>query len=275
MGSAMLRGRSFHDRDTAASAPVVVINQTLARLCCEANDPLGALIYFGQLPTAHKERGLELVGVVADSKDLALNINTYPTIFLPQAQCPNDFTASSNSAYLAAWIIRTSVPLHSKELQPVINEVDSTQPVVDLKPMKSIINASVGSSRFYGMLSGSFAFLAVVLAAIGLYGVIAYSVTQRTREIGVRMALGARRADVLWLVLREGLLLAVFGTLLGLALALALTRFLNSLLFEVKTNDPVILVSLAFGLLLVSLLASYIPARKATKVDPMVALRYE
>jgi putative ABC transport system permease protein len=275
LGSTILRGRSFYEQDTGASAPVAIINQTLARLCCEGNDPLGALIYFGQSPTTHKGRGLQVVGVVTDSKDQALNINTYPTIFLPQAQCPDDFTTGSNSAYLAAWIVRTSVPLYAKELQSVINEVDSTQPIVDLKSMKMIINDSVGSSRFYGMLISSFAVLAVALAVIGLYGVIGYSVAQRTREIGVRMALGARGSDVLWLVLRQGLLLAVIGTLFGLALALVLTRLLNSLLFEVKTNDPAILVSLAFGLLLVSLLASYIPARRATRIDPMVALRYE
>jgi putative ABC transport system permease protein len=275
LGSPMLRGRFFHEHDMTQSAPVVIINQTLAQRCCEGNNPLGAMIYFGQSPTPHTDRGLEVVGIVADSKDQALNINTYPTIFLPQAQCPDDFTTGSNSAYLAAWIVRTSVPLHQKELQGVINEVDPTQPLVDLKPMATIINESAGSSRFYGILIGSFAVLAAALAGIGLYGVIAYLVAQRTREIGIRMALGAERSDVLWLALREGLRLGAVGTLLGVVLALGLTRLLKSLLFEVKTNDPVILCTIAFGFLLVSLLASYIPARRAANVDPMVALRYE
>src|SRR5262249_12428059 len=161
----------------------------------------------------------------------------------------------SNSAYLTAWIVRTSVPLHYKELQGVINEVDPTQPLVDLKPMTTIINESVKSSRFYGMLIGSFAVLASALAGIKLYGVIAYLVAQRTREIGIRMALGAGRSDVLWLALREGLRLGTIGTLLGVVLALGLTHLLRSLMFEVKTNDPVILATIAVGFLLVSLLA--------------------
>ncbi len=276
MGITILRGRAFHDADTASSAPVVIVNQTLARRCCKARDPLGAQVYLQQLPgSTHTEAGREIVGVVADNKDVGLDEDTWPTIFVPQAQFPDSFTAYSSGVFLAAWIVKTAVPLRLAEVQRLVSEVDSGQPVVDLKPMTSIISDSVGPPRFYVMLFAAFAGLALALAAIGLYGVIAYSVTQRIHEIGVRMALGARRGDVLRLVVGGGFRLAAVGTLIGLALALGLTRLLQSFLFEVKPNDPATLAGVALGLLLVSLLASYVPARRATKVDPMVALRYE
>ena len=223
----------------------------------------------------HRELGREVVGVVADNKDVGLDQNTWPTMFVPQAQCPDDFTTYSNSAFLAAWIVRTAVPLRVANVARLAAEVDPTQPVVDVKPMTTIIQDSVGPSRFYGMLIAAFAGLALVLASVGLYSVIAYSVAQRTHEIGIRMALGARSGDVLRMVVGEGLGLAAVGTVIGLGLALALTRLLRSLLFEVKPGDPMTLAAVVLGLLAVSLLASYIPARRAASVDPMVALRHD
>ena len=269
MGIPLVRGRGFSESDTAASAPVVVTNQTLARRCCEGQDALAAQVYL------EKEFGRGVVGVVADNKDVGLDQDPWPTLFVPQAQFPDGSTAYSDRVFLAAWIVKTAVPLRLADVQRLASQVDPTQPVVDLKPMTSIVSDSVGPSRFYGVLIAAFAALALALAAIGLYGVIAYSVTQRIHEIGVRMALGARSGDVLRLVVGEGLRLAAVGTVIGMVLALGLTRLLRSILFEVRPTDPATLVGVASGLLLVSLLASYIPARRATKVDPMVALRYE
>jgi len=276
MGIPILRGRSLKDQDTAGTAPTVVINQTLARRCCEGRDPLGAQVYLGQSSgNMHTGAGREVVGVVADNKDVGLDQDTYPTIFVPQAQFPDGLTTGSNSAFLAAWIVKTSVPLRVSEVQRMVSQVDSSQPVVDLKPMNTIIENSVGSSRFYATLIAAFAGLAVALAAIGLYGVIAHSVVQRTHELGVRIALGAGSRDVLCLVLGQGLKLAVAGSAIGLVGAFALTRLLQALLFGVKPRDPATFLGVTLLLVGVALVASYIPARRATKIDPVTALRHE
>jgi putative ABC transport system permease protein len=271
LGIPVLRGRLLGDQDTAGAPPVVVVNQTLAHRCCEGKDTLGSLVYLGQSEgNQARGTGREVVGVVGDSKDWRLDRDPHPTIFLPQGQAPDGFPANR-----AAWIIKTSVPLGLPEVQRLVNQVDSTQPIIELRPMRAIISDSVGTSRFYATLIAAFAGLAVALAAIGLYGVIAYSVVQRTHEWGVRMALGAGSRDVLWLVLGQGFRLALAGSALGLAGASVLTRLLQALLFGVKPRDPATFLGAALLLVGVALAASYLPARRATKVDPMVALRYE
>jgi len=156
-----------------------------------------------------------------------------------------------------------------------VSAIDREQPVTDIKSMRDVIAETVASRKFNMLLFGLFAAIAVVLAAMGIYGVISYSVVERTQEIGVRVALGAQRVDVMNLVLRGGLSLALIGLAIGLAGAFALTRLMKSLLFDVTSTDAATFGLVTFGLLLVALFACYIPARRATKVDPMVALRYE
>jgi putative ABC transport system permease protein len=160
-------------------------------------------------------------------------------------------------------------------IREAVRAIDKDQPVDKITTMSSVVSASIVDRSFYMQLLGTFASLAFILAAVGIYGVVSYSVAQRTREIGIRVALGARRRDVLGLVLREALRLTALGVALGLVGAFVATRVLRSLLFEVKPTDPATFICLSLLLTFVALVASYIPARRATKVDPLVALRYE
>jgi putative ABC transport system permease protein len=210
---------------------------------------------------------MEIVGVVRDVKH-ELNLAVTPEYYLPHAQ------DSWNAMVLVA---RTNVEPGS--LAPQIRQqvwaIDKDQPVFDVRTMEEVRSLSVTVYTFSSVMVGVFAGVALLLAAVGIYGVMAFVVTQRTQEIGIRMALGARARDVLKLVVRNGMSLALIGVVAGLAGAFALTRLLQSLLFGVTPTDALTFAIVTFGLLLVALLACYIPARRATKVDPLVALRYE
>jgi putative ABC transport system permease protein len=255
------KGRALDDHDTASSQPVVVVNETMARQIWPGEEPLGKRIKHG-----FKEQVAEVVGVVADVKYAGLDQQTKPEMYAPFSQRPRPFMRI---------VVRTkSDPLMlSDSIRTAVKGLDKDQPVDKITTLTAVVRASIGSRRFYLQLLGSFAALAFVLAAVGIYGVVSYSVAQRTREIGVRMALGARQTDVLSLVLVEGFRLTMLGVVLGLAGAVAATRLLTDLLFEVKPTDPITFISLATLLAVVALFASYIPARRATKVDPLVALR--
>jgi putative ABC transport system permease protein len=215
-----------------------------------------------------KEQVAEVVGVIGDVKYAGLDQQTKPEMYAPFAQRPWPFMRI---------VVRTkSDPMNlAAAIRTETRAIDKDQPVDKLTTMASVVSASIATRRFYGQLLGAFAALAFILASVGIYGIVAYSVTQRTREIGIRMALGAKQSDVLRLELAEGFRLAILGVVLGLAGAFAATRVLTSLLFEVKPTDPMTLIGLSILLAAVALLASYIPARRATKVDPLVALRYE
>ncbi len=260
----LLKGRWFDDHDTAESQPVVVINETMARqISPDYEEALGKRIKHG-----FKSQVAEVVGVIGDVKYAGLDQQTKPEMYAPFAQRAWPFmrvvARSKSDPSLVAATIREAV-----------RAVDKDQPVDKLTTMSSVVSASIVSRSFYMQLLGTFAALAFILAAIGIYGVVSYSVAQRTREIGIRVALGARRKDVLGLVLKEALRLTAVGVGLGLIGAFAATRVLRSLLFEVKPTDPATFICLSLLLTLVALLASYIPARRATRVDPLVALRYE
>ena len=265
MGVPLVKGRYLDEHDVAGATPVILVNQALASTVFPGQDPLGQFItQFG--PGMDK---LQVVGVVGNVRDLELERAPRPEVFLPFGQ------AHWTSAFVAVRT-RTSDPLALiPAVQNAVWSVDKTVPLASVRTMQDMIALSLVQRKFTMTLLGLFAGLALVLAAIGLYGVMSYSVSQRTREIGIRMALGAQKKDVLKMVVGQGMGLTVAGVVLGIAGSLAMTRLLAGLLFGVSATDPGTFVLLAVALAGVALAANYIPARRATTVDPMVALRYE
>jgi putative ABC transport system permease protein len=271
MGIPVLRGRRFQETDNGSSRLVVVVNEAFAHKCCADGKVLGRQV---ALPEGWKSSlDREIVGVVGDTKEFGIAAPAPPAVFFPAAQLDDHLVRHffSNSS----WAIRSETVLNVSELQRAVAEVDSGEAVADFVPMSQRVAESLAANRFVGSLMAAFAGLAVSLAAIGLYGMLSYSVGRRTHEIGVRIALGAQKRDVLRLVIRQGMILALIGVAMGVAGALALSRFLSSMLYGVKPTDPLTFVTVSLILSGVALVACYIPARRATKVDPMVALRHE
>ena len=269
MSIPLLRGRDITERDLPDTPQVVVANQALVRKYWPNQDPLGKRISF----STRNPKWYEIVGVVGNVKHRGLDIEDKPEFYVPFLQ-PLFADANIQPMYL---VMRTSVdPLSVAAV--VRNEVagiDRDQPISNIMTMEQRISESVAPRRFNMFLLGLFAALALILAAIGIYGIMAFSVGQRTHEIGIRMALGARSGDVLTLVLRHGLGLALIGISVGLLIAFVTTRVMSTLLFDVSATDPVTFIGEALLLAFVAVVACYIPARRATKVDPLLALRYE
>jgi putative ABC transport system permease protein len=260
----LLRGRDFTAQDTEDKPPVVVVNETMARLFWPNQDPVGKR--FSQ--EKDKPKWITVVSVVGDVREYGLDQPTAPEAYFPQSQ--------QNRNYMTLAVRTATTPLNQlAALTKVIHELDSQVPVFDSRELAQVVSESSEQQRFVALLLGLFAGLALVLAAVGIFGVISYSVVQRTHEIGIRMALGAGRKEVLGMVLREGLSLALYGVAAGLAGAWALTRFIASLLYGVRPTDLFTFSLVPMVLTAVALLASYVPAHRATKVDPIVALRYE
>ncbi|HEY2963920.1 MAG TPA: ABC transporter permease [Pyrinomonadaceae bacterium] len=261
----IVKGRAFTEQDKAGAPPVVIVNETLARKHWPGQDAIGKRIrLYGP---RDKAPWMEIVGVSKDVKH-ELTLEVTPEYYLPHAQDP------WNSMVLVA---RTTVEPTS--LAAAIREdvwaIDKDQPVFDVRTMREVRSISVGLQTFSSTMTGIFAGVALLLASIGIYGVMAFVVTQRTQEIGIRMALGARRVDVLKLVLATGMKLAVIGLVIGLVAAWGVTRFFASLLVGVQPTDLLTFSVVSLCLLAAALLACYVPARRATKVDPLAALRYE
>lgn len=265
MGIALLRGRDFNDSDQSGSEQAAIVNSTLAHRYFGNEDPIGKIVEVEE--DGHVERW-RIVGIVSDVKAFGPEEAAHADLYRPLAQI---------SFPLLSFVIRTTGDPASllKSAQQAVWRVDKDQPIFDSMPMTTLASQSLTLRRTSTIVLATFASLALLLAAIGLYGVIAYSVSQRTHEIGIRMALGAKRQDVMRLVLRSGMRLVFMGEAIGLAAALLVTRLSASLLFGVTPTDPWILGMALAVLTLVALLASYIPASRATKVDPMIALRYE
>ena len=271
MNIPMRRGRAFLLTDTASSPPVILVNETLAHRWWPTGHPLGDRVVIGRFQGRDFGRPTprEVVGVVADTKTFYLKEPPSPTVYVPAAQMADAPSALS-------WVLRA--PLSTRlaaEVRRTVAEIDPHQRVLSFRTMEAIVAATTARSRFDAWLFASLAGLALFLTAIGVYGLLSFSVARRTNEIGTRMALGASRADVLKLVLRQGVSLIAIGLVLGLAAALAVTRFLSTLLFGVSATDPLSFLGVSVLLLCVGILASYLPARRATRIDPMVALRYE
>jgi len=276
----LLRGRGFTETDAAGTAPVMIINRTMARLCWPGAEALGAQVWIGK---SMEKEGLtdlprQVVGIVGDMKEYSLDQATPPMAFVPQSQVPDGIGALLYQSFglLSAMVIRTSGPVDlSLPLARMVRDVDPEQPVASVAPMSQLVSDSVAFARVLALLMSAFAGLALLLSAVGLYALLSYQVSLRTQEIGIRMALGASRPEMLARVIREGTALVGVGTVVGIVGALALGRLLSSFLFGVASTDAVSFIGASVGLLCVALVASYLPARRATKVDPMVALRYE
>jgi putative ABC transport system permease protein len=265
MGIPLLRGREFDERDTGQDPKVVIINETMARRFWPDEDPIGKRIKIGP---PENEPWLTVVGVVGDVRNIGLNFEPNLSTYEPHAQ------RSWNTMNL---VIRTVVdPLSlSEAVRKVIRDTDKDIPIYNIGTMDKRISLSVSDRRFNMLILGIFAVVALLLSTLGIYGVMSYYVTQRTHEIGIRMALGAQPFDMLKMVIKQGATLTLIGLGVGLVASFALTRVLSSLLFKVSTTDPITFASVSLILGLVALSACYLPARKATRVDPMVALRYE
>jgi putative ABC transport system permease protein len=260
MGVPLVEGRAFDGRDDPTSAPVAMVNQATVRRFWPSQDPIGKLIWVGRFPPC------QVVGVLADIKNDSLASPTQPEVFLPFPQLASP---------VLYFTVRSSMDPHSlaSALRSQIVAANRGQPITDVRTMEERLESASAQTRSMMLLIGVFSATALILAVVGIYGVIAYSVVQRTQELGIRIALGASSADIFRLVIGNGLRLAAAGILVGLAASFALTRLMSSLLFQTSATDPIIFAASAALFAAVAMLASYLPARRAMRINPTDALR--
>ncbi len=270
MGIRMLRGRSFTPQDEQGGPPLAIVNETFARQMFKGENPVGhrikPSISFGDSDDAPMR---EIIGVVGDVKSSSISGGSVPEVYAPQT--PTDFIGQMTVVVRSA----TAPNALIAPLRSLVSSMDKDLPLRDVRTMDDYVSASISAPRFEALLLSIFAALAFVLTAIGLYGVISYSVAQRTREMGIRIALGAQRGSILRMVVREGALLATMGAGAGMAASLLATRLIRGLLYGIGVTDPATFVAVPLLLTAVALVASYVPARRATRVDPMMVLREE
>jgi putative ABC transport system permease protein len=275
----LIRGRLFTEQDDAAAPGVAIIDQSMARKYWPKGNAIGAQIVVGKSvgPAFNDEPPREIVGIVGDAREYGLNYRPPPMIYVPIAQVTDGATSLIETVFPVWWAIRTRVPPFalSREIGNRLLQASDGLPVAQTESMDQLVVKSTAQTEFNMTLLTVFACVALLLAAVGIYGVIAYSVQQRTHEVGIRMALGATPQGVRRMVVRQGLILALVGVGIGTVAAFGLTRLIAKMLYGVKASDPVVFVLVAVLLTLVALLATYIPARRAARVDPMVALRHE
>lgn len=269
MGIPLLRGRTFTWADNETSLPVAIVSEAAARLYWPNEDAIGKRVSVDEDDESEgRIVWRQVIGVVGDVRQDGLADKVRPSVYTPFSQLPTPF---------AALIVKCRIDPGSlaDPLRRQLMVVDKDQPLFSIQPMPEVVADSVSNRAFQTVLLSLFAAVAMTLAAIGIYGVMSHSAAQQTREIGIRMALGAQKRDTLRLVVSQGMFLALLGVSIGVIAALALTRFMSSLLYGVKPTDPMTFIGVSLVLAAVSLVASYVPARRAAKVDPMVALRYE
>jgi putative ABC transport system permease protein len=267
VGVALLAGREFTRQDTSASQKVAIINETMAKKYFGDRDPVGRKMKYGS--GSDRPLDIEIVGVVKDALHTSVRSEVGNFVYNPYTQNPNLGELT--------FYVRTTLEPESmaNTLRGQVSGLDPNLPVFNLRTLTEQIEESIFADRLMAVLSAVFGGLAALLAAIGIYGVMAYSVTQRTQEIGIRVALGAQQSDVLKLIVGQGLTLIVAGVGLGIGASFALTRLIASLLYGVGATDPVTFVIVTALLVGIALLACFVPARRASKVDPIIALRYE
>jgi len=273
------RGRAFTDRDDGSAPPVVIINETMARqYWVKGDDPLNSRLVIGRgiMREFKDEPDRQIVGIVGDVRDGGLNNDPGPRMYVPQAQTPDPVNALNVRLSPIAWTVRSQVPPSSLSgaVQEQLRQVTGL-PVSDIRTMTDVVSLSTSRQRFNMLLMTVFACSALLLAAIGIYGLMAYSVEQRTAEIGIRLALGAEVGGVKRMIVLQGMRLAVVGVIVGVSFAFNLTSFIGTFLFSVKPWDPVVFVTVPAALSIVALLAVWLPARRASGVNPIDALRYE
>jgi len=268
MNIPVLQGRTFTRTDNEQAPSKLMVNQALVVQNFSGENVIGKRINFGRTDSNQQPIWLEIVGVVADVKNQELKDPPEPEFY---------FSTLQNPFQTMSIVIRSTVEPNSlvSSVRQAVSEVDKTAPVADFETMERIVTESVMQPRFNMVLLGLFSAIALLLSAAGIYGVTAYTVTQRTHELGIRLALGAQLGDVLRMILKQGMAVIFLGLVIGLGAAFALTRLLKTLLFGVGATDPLTFIAITSLLTLVALVACYIPARRATKVDPLVALRYE
>jgi len=274
----LLRGRSFTEHDDSAAPPVVIINDALARQYWPKGDPLKDRLLIGaNVGPAFIDQPRQIIGVVGDIHEEGLNEDPGPAMYIPFAQQPDGITALNSRITPLFWIVRTRVEPHSviKPVSDAIREASGGLPVAHIRSMDEIVVNSTSRQHFNMLLLTIFGISALLMAAIGIYGVMAYSVQQRTQEVGIRMALGAQASNIRNMVIRQGMILAIVGMVIGIGGAFWLTHFIAGFLFGVKAWDPLSFIVTPLLLCAIALLAVWIPARRATRVNPMTALRFE
>jgi putative ABC transport system permease protein len=265
LGIPLLHGRTFNEREFGQQSNVVIINKAFADEYFRGKNPLGQKIIIYMSASSVPD---EIIGVVGNVHESSLAAAPDPLVYWPYPELPYK---------VMTVVVRTTTPPLSlvPAVRGVLHRIDKDQPMAKISTMDQLVATSLVRSRFMMLLLSVFAGLALVLACVGTYGVMAYSVAQRTREIGIRMALGAQKSDMVTMVINQGLRLALIGVGVGIAAAFVLTRLLSGFLYGVRPTDPLTFITVSLVLTGVALLACYVPARRAMRVDPMVALRYE
>ena len=274
----VLRGRGFTDNDRGGSPPVVLINQAMAKQYWKDGDPLVDRLIIGQgMGQDFNDQPRQIIGVVSDIRDNGLNNNPGPTMYVPQSQLPDGINALNSRILPQAWVVRTKVEPHSliMPIQKELSDASGGLALAPIRTMDEIVSRSTRSTDFNTLVLTIFAGTALLLAAIGIYGLMAYSVEQRTQEIGIRLALGAEYGRVRNMVVFQGMRLALVGVIIGVVSAFGLTKLIASLLYGVKERDPLVFIGVPVLLSAVALVAVWLPARRATRVSPVDALRSE